>query len=117
MARVRVSARANTAPMRRSISAQYTLHAWTANRSRSGTGVSTGVCIYLHLREDMNCTEVYNTITTTVVLGPVGPIKATTLGPIVHPRLDGRRPCRRNMPHLAWRPVDLETGQPMLMIL
>jgi hypothetical protein len=40
-------------------------------------------------------------------IGPIGPIKSTTLGAILPPRLEGGRPCLRNMTRLAWRPLDL----------
>jgi hypothetical protein len=44
-------------------------------------------------------------------LGPVGSVKLTPLGTIVHPRLDGRRQRLGNTAPLARCPWDLSTGQ------
>jgi hypothetical protein len=68
MARVGISAWANTVPMRHLISSQYMRHARTSIRSRSGTGISMGIHIRLHLCKDSNYTEEYHTITTNLVL-------------------------------------------------
>jgi hypothetical protein len=50
-------------------------------------------------------------------LGPVGSVKLTPLGTIVHPRLDGRRQRLGNTAPLARCPWDLSTGQTTCMKL
>ena len=40
-------------------------------------------------------------------IGPVGPVEAAALRPLLHPRLEGRRPRLGNTTWLARRPLDL----------